>query len=271
MPAARIRLGARLPLPLGPAAALGALGAAADAAGFDALFVPDRPERVLATDGALEAYTALGALALSTTTVRLGALASALPGRPPSLVVKQVTTLDRLSGGRALLGLGIAGGAWKGRAELRDALAVCGALLGSEEAVRAGGRRHRVEGAVNRPGPVQADGPPVVVMVRSGDGLLLPVAARHADVIVLAGSLPAVRRWRRLLGATGRRPRRRTGTPDVLALVPVGAAGCDTESVTTAVRGALECGVDGVVLDLPPGTGPDVLLSAGEAAGTARR
>lgn len=265
MAAARIRLGARLPLPLGPAADLRALGAAADAAGFDALFVPDRPERVLATEGALEAYTALGALALSTTVVRLGALASALPGRPPSLVAKQVTTLDRLSGGRALLGLGITGGDWKGRAELRQALAVCRAMFCSEEAVSAGGRRHGVEGAVNRPGPVQAGGPPVVVMVRPGDGLLLPVAARHADVVVLAGSLSAVRRRRRLIGAVGRRPGRQ-GTPHVLALVPLGAPGGDGSAVTAAVQRALECGVDGVVLDLPPGTGPDALLSTGEAA-----
>lgn len=53
-----------------------------------------------------EAYTVLGFLAAATSRVRLGTLVSAVMFRPPALLVKQVTTLDLLSGGRAWLGIG---------------------------------------------------------------------------------------------------------------------------------------------------------------------
>jgi alkanesulfonate monooxygenase SsuD/methylene tetrahydromethanopterin reductase-like flavin-dependent oxidoreductase (luciferase family) len=54
----------------------------------------------------LEAYTTLGFLAARTERVRLGTLVTAVTFRPPALLVKAVTTLDVLSGGRALLGIG---------------------------------------------------------------------------------------------------------------------------------------------------------------------
>lgn len=276
MPAAQLlRLGARLPL-RGSVAGLRALGQAAEAAGLDALFVPDRPEDVLDADGALEAYTALGALAVSTTTVRLGALASELPGRPPALVAKQVTALDHLSGGRALLGLGVAAGARAGRAELRDALGVCRALFASVDAVSAGGRRHRVVGAVNRPGPLQDGGPAVVVELRPGDRPGVARAARHADVVVVAGFNRIVSRRRRQVLGAGRRPAVGSGPPWVLALVPAPDAGptmaaAETDAVTAAVRSALDAGADGVVLDFPAGTRPQALVAVAEAAVAARR
>jgi alkanesulfonate monooxygenase SsuD/methylene tetrahydromethanopterin reductase-like flavin-dependent oxidoreductase (luciferase family) len=54
----------------------------------------------------LEAYTALGFLTAHTERVRLGTMVSAVTFRAPSLLIKEVTTLDVLSGGRAWLGLG---------------------------------------------------------------------------------------------------------------------------------------------------------------------
>ena len=54
----------------------------------------------------LEAYTTLGFLAARTERVRLGTMVTAVTFRPPALLVKAVTTLDVLSGGRAWLGLG---------------------------------------------------------------------------------------------------------------------------------------------------------------------
>ena len=54
----------------------------------------------------LEAYSTLGYLAARTERVRLGAMVSPVTIRAPSLLVKQVTTLDVLSGGRAWLGIG---------------------------------------------------------------------------------------------------------------------------------------------------------------------
>jgi alkanesulfonate monooxygenase SsuD/methylene tetrahydromethanopterin reductase-like flavin-dependent oxidoreductase (luciferase family) len=56
----------------------------------------------------LEAYTTLGFLAGESSRVRLGTMVTAATYRPPSLLIKAVTTLDVLSGGRAWLGIGAA-------------------------------------------------------------------------------------------------------------------------------------------------------------------
>jgi alkanesulfonate monooxygenase SsuD/methylene tetrahydromethanopterin reductase-like flavin-dependent oxidoreductase (luciferase family) len=54
----------------------------------------------------LEAYTTLGFLAAQTTRVRLGAMVSAVTYREAALLIKAVTILDVLTGGRAWLGIG---------------------------------------------------------------------------------------------------------------------------------------------------------------------
>jgi F420-dependent oxidoreductase-like protein len=76
----------------------------------DTLWVPDH---LLQADPAsrldepmLEAYTALGYLAAATSRIRLGTMVAAATFRAPALLIKAVTTLDVLSGGRAWLGIG---------------------------------------------------------------------------------------------------------------------------------------------------------------------
>jgi alkanesulfonate monooxygenase SsuD/methylene tetrahydromethanopterin reductase-like flavin-dependent oxidoreductase (luciferase family) len=54
----------------------------------------------------LEAYTTLGFLAAATESVQLGTLVTGVTFRPPALLVKAVTTLDVLSNGRAVFGIG---------------------------------------------------------------------------------------------------------------------------------------------------------------------
>jgi len=82
----------------------------AEAAGFDSVFVMDHfyqhpivgaPEQPM-----LEAYTALGALASATQRVQLGALVTGNTYRNPTLLAKAITTLDVISQGRAILGIG---------------------------------------------------------------------------------------------------------------------------------------------------------------------
>ena len=97
-------------------AGLGDIARAADEAGVDTLWVADhliQADPHASPDGAmLEAYTTLGYLAAVSERVRLGAMVSAVTFREPALLVKAVTTLDVLSGGRAYFGIGAA---WNGQ------------------------------------------------------------------------------------------------------------------------------------------------------------
>jgi F420-dependent oxidoreductase-like protein len=89
---------------------LRAIAQAADEAGADTLWVSDhliQADPNASPDGAMfEAYTTLGYLAAASERVRLGAMVSPVTFREPALLVKAVTTLDVLSGGRAWLGVG---------------------------------------------------------------------------------------------------------------------------------------------------------------------
>jgi len=89
---------------------LGRVASDAEAAGLDTLWVADH--LIQAAPGSepdspmLEAYTTLGFLAARTARIRLGTMVTAATYRPPAMLVKAVTTLDVLSGGRAWLGIG---------------------------------------------------------------------------------------------------------------------------------------------------------------------
>ncbi len=82
----------------------------ADAAGFDAVFVMDHfyqlPVLGSPEEPMLEAYTALGGLANATENVQLGTLVTGNTYRNPTLLAKAITTLDVMSQGRAILGIG---------------------------------------------------------------------------------------------------------------------------------------------------------------------
>ncbi len=82
----------------------------ADASGFDSVFVMDHFYQLpgLGTPDApmLEAYTALGGLATATERVQLGTLVTGNTYRNPTLLAKAITTLDVMSQGRAILGIG---------------------------------------------------------------------------------------------------------------------------------------------------------------------
>ena len=86
-----------------------AMATTAEAIGLDALWISDHlgfgdPDG--AWSGAWESWTLLSALAASTTRVRLGTYVSAVPLRNPALLAKMAETLDEVSGGRVILGLG---------------------------------------------------------------------------------------------------------------------------------------------------------------------
>ncbi|MHA7652566.1 LLM class F420-dependent oxidoreductase [Mycobacterium sp. ML4] len=82
----------------------------AEAAGYDSLFLMDHfyqlPMLGSPDQPMLEAYTALGALATATERMQLGTLVTGNTYRNPTLLAKVITTLDVVSGGRAVLGIG---------------------------------------------------------------------------------------------------------------------------------------------------------------------
>lgn len=82
----------------------------AEAAGFDSVFVMDHfyqlPGLGAPEEPMLEAYTALGALAAATERVQLGTLVTGNTYRNPTMLAKAITTLDVISHGRAILGIG---------------------------------------------------------------------------------------------------------------------------------------------------------------------
>src|SRR4051795_2707059 len=93
-------------------AVLADVASAADEAGFDRISVMDHlwqiPVVGPAENDMLEAYTALGYLAAHTKVAKLFTMVTGVTYRDPGLLAKAVTTLDVLSGGRALLGIGAA-------------------------------------------------------------------------------------------------------------------------------------------------------------------
>src|SRR4051794_15166767 len=104
----------------GASAALTDLGQAADELGLHTVWATDHliqaDPAAATTDPMLEAYAVLAFLSATTHRVRLGAMVSPVTFRPPALLIKTVTTLDVLSGGRAWLGVG----AGYQQAEARD-------------------------------------------------------------------------------------------------------------------------------------------------------
>jgi len=98
--------------PEGLGSELGRLVGDADRAGVDTVWVPDHLLQVDPTappgdTEMYEAYTTLGFLAAKAERVRLGTMVTGVTFRPPALLVKAVTTLDVLTGGRAWLGIGV--------------------------------------------------------------------------------------------------------------------------------------------------------------------
>jgi alkanesulfonate monooxygenase SsuD/methylene tetrahydromethanopterin reductase-like flavin-dependent oxidoreductase (luciferase family) len=254
-------------------ARLVSLAKAAELSGFDSLWVTDRSRPD--SKPSFEAYTLLGALAVCTRTARLGALVTSITCRNPGVLAKQVTTLDILSSGRAVLGVG-AGDAdseqgataktieehtnreQTNRAQtdrLEEALRILVALLAtstdSSEEVSYEGRFYQLKGAPNRPRPVQESGVPVLVACK--DEKSLELVAKYADACSLSGDLSTVRlelaNLDRNLSVVGRDPNTVTKTllMSVHALEPMGQL---LDRVAENVVDYHEIGIDGVIVEL---------------------
>ena len=173
------------------------MATAAEETGFDSVWVMDHFYQLPALGGPerpmLEAYTLLGALGARTERVRLGALVGGVTYRNPALVAKEATTLDVITKGRAILGLGAAwfdvehdglGFEFPKAGEridrLEEAVQICKAMF-TEEVASFDGKYYRIREARNVPRPVTPGGPPVMIG-GGGEQRTLRVVARHADM-----------------------------------------------------------------------------------------
>jgi F420-dependent oxidoreductase-like protein len=152
----------------------------------------------------LEAYTLLGGLAARTDRVSLGTMVTGVTYRNPALLAKQVTTLDIVSSGRAILGVGAA---WNEDEHigygfefppvgerldrLEEALQICRAMF-TEEAPTFTGRHYRVHEALNFPRPIRPEGIPILVG-GGGERRTLALVAKYADACNLFGDAATIR------------------------------------------------------------------------------
>jgi alkanesulfonate monooxygenase SsuD/methylene tetrahydromethanopterin reductase-like flavin-dependent oxidoreductase (luciferase family) len=175
---------------------LAGVAAAIDEAGIDSVFVADHlvqaePGTTL-DEPMLEALTTLANLAALTTRVRLGTMVASATLRPAALLVKAVTTLDVLSGGRAWFGIGA--GYQQAESDamgvplpaiadrydaLEDALVLARRMWSGDES-RFDGHRMRAGRPIGSPRPTTSPHPPILIG-GSGEKRTLRLVARHAD------------------------------------------------------------------------------------------
>jgi probable F420-dependent oxidoreductase len=162
---------------LASADAITDLSRAAEAAGFDAVFVTEHPfpeDRWLATGGhhAPDPFVCLSVAAAATTTVRLQTNLCIPAYRNPFMLAKTVATLDALSGGRVILGIGAGymegeftalGMPYDERNELTDEAIAAMRAAWTGESVVMDGHHFQAAGNSMLPKPAQVDGPPIWV------------------------------------------------------------------------------------------------------------
>ncbi|MFN8518424.1 MAG: LLM class flavin-dependent oxidoreductase [Chloroflexota bacterium] len=169
-----------------------------------------------------EGYVALGALGVATTRAKLGLLVGANTFRNPGLVARSILTLDHVSGGRAIMGLGGAwfddehaavgldfGGGFGERLDwLAEAVPAIRDLLDGRSVTSPAGGRYAFSGLRLLPPTVQ---PRLPIMIGgSGPRKTLPIVARHADLWNAFGSPEELHErdllLRSLCAAVGRDP-----------------------------------------------------------------
>ena len=163
------------------------------------------PLRGQPNGAALEAWTLLAALAAQTRRLRLGVIATSNRIRPPAVLAKMAATVDVLSGGRLIFGIGAGGSAVAdpaGRqmvhreydaygidvvppaeavAALSEACVIARRLWTENEQFDFDGRCYQLKGAICEPKPVQRPHPPILIGA-GGERLALRVVAEHADI-----------------------------------------------------------------------------------------
>jgi F420-dependent oxidoreductase-like protein len=185
---------------------LGEIARRADEGGVDRVSVMDHvwqighigpPEHEM-----LEAYTTLGWLAARTERVKLLTVVTAVVYREPGLLAKAVTTLDVLSGGRAILGIGAA---WNGEEaaglglpfpptaerfeRLEEALQICQQMWSDSDGPF-NGQHYQLARTLNSPQPLSRPHPPILIG-GGGEKKTLRLVAQYADACNIISPGPA--------------------------------------------------------------------------------
>jgi F420-dependent oxidoreductase-like protein len=223
MPSPRIRFGIQTPQEGTTYEALAAHWREADTLGFDSVFVDDHFYGVVRPAGEpqMEPWTLLGALARETHRIEFGILVTCNSYRSPALVAKMAATIDTLSGGRFIHGMGAGWyqSEYEGYgyefpsvgvrlAQLDEALTLQ-KLLWREERASFAGRYYRLQDAWCNPKPIRRPHPPILIG-GGGERVLLRLVARHADIWNFGGEPDELRHklgvLRRHCAAEGRDP-----------------------------------------------------------------
>jgi F420-dependent oxidoreductase-like protein len=293
---------------------LAGVAASAEASGFDSLLVMDHLHQIPGvgpeTGWMLEGNTILAALAARTEKLNLSLLVGGVTYRNPALLAKITTTLDVISGGRAILGIGAAWFESEHRAygfdfpplkerfeRLEEALQICRAMF-TQESPSFAGKHYRIDGVLNNPRPIRGDIP--ILVGGSGERKTLRLVAKYADGCNLFGDLQRIRHLLDVLGghceAVGRDPaeitKTRHGTlvvartheeaerklalwPERVALPeerlrPMLTLG-DRDAVAEQVRALVDAGLDGLTFNMPDPYDPEAVALAGETLTAALR
>jgi alkanesulfonate monooxygenase SsuD/methylene tetrahydromethanopterin reductase-like flavin-dependent oxidoreductase (luciferase family) len=266
----------------------------AEAVGFDSLWVPDhfamdedwerppdrdRPEPYdpqAPLTGSWEAWSILAGLAVATSKVELGTLVACAGYRNPAFLAKIADTVDEMSDGRVILGVG-AGDHWSeherfgfrldqpvGRFE--EALQIIRPLL-RDGTVDFEGRHHRASRAVLEPRGPRVGGPPILIGALGTGPRMLRLTAEYADLwngwFVFVDSDPgdeiaqAIQRVNAACEASERDPATLGKTIGVSvaldgAAAEGGSLGGPPHAIADRFRGFAEIGIEHVQVVLSP-------------------
>ena len=282
------------------------MATAAEDSGFSSLSVMDHLHQIAVVgppeNWMLEGNVALAALAARTRRISLGLLVGGVTYRNPALLAKLTTTIDVISGGRAILGLGAAWFQAEHRAygvrfpplkerfeHLEDALRIARAMFTQERAT-VEGTHHHVTDVLNNPRPIRGDIP--ILVGGSGERKTLRLVATFADGCNLFGDLERVRH---LLGvlerhceAVGRDPGEITKTRMALVVIAPtheqaerkldamreagvprerlqGALAGDPDSVAEQAQAFADAGVEGLTVTMPDTHDSETIALAGRS------
>jgi F420-dependent oxidoreductase-like protein len=186
---------------------LAEIAGAAERSGFSSLTVMDHLHQISGVgpreNWMLEGNTILAALAARTERLSLGLLVGGVTYRNPALLAKIATTLDIISGGRAVFGIGAAWNEEEHRAygfdfpplkerfeRLEDALQIARLMFTqSESSIE--GRHYRIDGALNNPQPLRGDIP--ILIGGSGERKTLRFVAKYGDGCNVFGDVEQVK------------------------------------------------------------------------------